>query len=212
MRVLAAVLAHAGDVALDVAGVLRHVVERRREQRDEAVFSANELLLDRVERGRGALGVASARDGRPRLRDRVDAALLGVVRAERRAVVEVGAAVPRAVPAVLLDGGGEPLRPRAVVGGEVGVAARLARRARSARARRSRNQASHTLSPLPSWPTRFMPSFQSPPPMSGSPCTPTGRPASSARDAVLVDAWPPARRRPAAGRRPRPRSGAAGPR
>lgn len=34
------------------------------------------------------------------------------------------------------------------------------------------SQPSHTLSPCPSAPTRFMPSFQSPVPMSGSPCRP----------------------------------------
>ncbi len=43
-----------------------------------------------------------------------------------------------------------------------------------------RNQPSQTLSPRPSWPTRFMPSFQSPDPMSGSPCAPTARLRSSA--------------------------------
>ena len=44
-----------------------------------------------------------------------------------------------------------------------------------------RNQPSHTLSPLPSCPTRFMPSFQSPVPISGSPWLPTARLRSSAR-------------------------------
>src|SRR4029450_6116423 len=36
------------------------------------------------------------------------------------------------------------------------------------------NQASQTLSPLPPSPTRLRPSFQSPPPISGSPCGPAG--------------------------------------
>jgi hypothetical protein len=55
--------------------------------------------------------------------------------------------------------------------------------ARSARSRRAqigansfstvmRNHPSHTLSPRPMWPTRFIPSFQSPDPMSGSPWAP----------------------------------------
>jgi len=46
-----------------------------------------------------------------------------------------------------------------------------------------RNQASHTDSPLPSWPTRFMPSFQSPVPIRGRPCAPTARLRSMARAA-----------------------------
>ena len=37
---------------------------------------------------------------------------------------------------------------------------------------RSSSQPSQTLSPLPPSPTRFMPSFQSPPPISGRPCSP----------------------------------------
>jgi hypothetical protein len=37
---------------------------------------------------------------------------------------------------------------------------------------RASSQPSQTLSPLPPAPTRFMPSFQSPPPISGSPCSP----------------------------------------
>ncbi len=46
----------------------------------------------------------------------------------------------------------------------------LRSRARPANSSRfsTRNHASHTLSPLPSLPTRFMPSFQSPQPISGN--------------------------------------------
>ena len=39
----------------------------------------------------------------------------------------------------------------------------------------TRKNAIHTLSPLPSAPTRFMPSFQSPPPISGSPRAPNAK-------------------------------------
>jgi len=42
---------------------------------------------------------------------------------------------------------------------------------------------SHTLSPRPSAPTRFIPSFQSPPPMEGSPWTPKSSPCWIARAA-----------------------------
>src|SRR2546422_5353551 len=43
-----------------------------------------------------------------------------------------------------------------------------------------RNQASQTLSPFPSAPTRFIPSFQSPVPISGKPWLPTDRLRSGA--------------------------------
>ncbi len=94
-----------------------------------------------------------------------------VARAERRAVVVTAAAVPFAVPGRAFQRLGFSLRcafpglrtlapsPRA-----------LCRSARSRPASCSRNQPSQTLSPLPSSPTRFMPSFQSPPRISGRPC------------------------------------------
>ena len=44
-----------------------------------------------------------------------------------------------------------------------------------------RNQPSQTDSPRPSWPTRFMPSFQSPVPISGRPWLPTARLRSMVR-------------------------------
>ena len=43
------------------------------------------------------------------------------------------------------------------------------------------NQASHTLSPRPRNPIRFIPSFQSPPAISGSPCGPSLKPRLKAR-------------------------------
>ena len=46
-----------------------------------------------------------------------------------------------------------------------------------------RNQPSQTLSPRPSWPTRFIPSFQSPEPISGRPCAPYFSARSIARSA-----------------------------
>ena len=46
MRVLAAVLAHAGHVAADVAGVEARLVERRIEQLDEPVVAPDQALVD----------------------------------------------------------------------------------------------------------------------------------------------------------------------
>ncbi len=64
---------------------------------------ANEALIHRVHRHAGSPGIAGPRENRPALRDRIDPALGVARRTERRAVVEVRAAVPLAVPAVLLD-------------------------------------------------------------------------------------------------------------
>ena len=46
---------------------------------------------------------------------------------------------------------------------------------------------SHMLSPRPSWPTRFMPSFQSPAPISGRPCGPLVMPLVDGAAAMLED-------------------------
>ena len=79
----------------------------------------------------------------------------------------------------------------------VGLSPELGRHGRSPRASacsanaRSvviRNQASQTLSPRPSTPTRFMPSFQSPMPISGRPCAPVVHARPQRAEAVLVDA------------------------
>ena len=68
------------------------------------------------------------------------------------------------------------------------------------------------LSPRPPWPTRFMPSFQSPVPISGRPCAPAVMPLLDGAEAVLEQRAVFGRRR-SAGRRLRARrSRAAAPR
>ena len=175
VRVLAAVLADAGQVALDVAGVEVGVVERGREEQHQAVAAPDEVLVDCGHRPLRPRSVGGARQNAPRLGDRVDAALRrcspsrAVCRRRRRRA----------------DTSRRPSRaPRARRAG-----ARMCARQRSARAAsardsaigtkaasvRYRNQPSQTLSPWPFSPTRFMPSFQSPVPISGSPWAPTPR-------------------------------------
>src|SRR5439155_885775 len=56
VRILPAVLADAGDVAGHVAGVDGRVVERRREQGDQAVGRADELVVDGPHRLPGPIG------------------------------------------------------------------------------------------------------------------------------------------------------------
>jgi hypothetical protein len=114
------------------------------------------------------------------LRDRIDLAFLVGVRTERRAVVEIGAAIPLAIPCILLDVGGDAARLFAALGGE---AASLRISATSAKrfSTSHRKKASHTLSPLPCSPTLSMPSFQSQEPISGRPCSPKRKPWRMAR-------------------------------
>src|SRR6185312_10501567 len=99
VRVLAAVLAHAGRIALDVAGVLLVVlVERRREQAREPMFAIHQLALVRGHRLRRVRGIGGAGQHAPRLRDGVDAAGVAGVRAKRCAVVVIAAAIPGTIP------------------------------------------------------------------------------------------------------------------
>ena len=98
-----AVFAHAGDVALDVARVEGGVVEGRVEELNEPGLSAHESFIDGVHAGGGAFGIAGARDDRPALRQGIDLAFRVFGGAERGAVVEIGAAIPLAVPGIFLD-------------------------------------------------------------------------------------------------------------
>ncbi len=102
------------------------------------------------------------------------------LRAERSAVVEERPQIPLAVPRGTFQRGLEIGRPRTPLRRD-----RMSRAPRRVRRMHSRiacrNHPSQTLSPLPSAPTRFMPSFQSPFPISGSSCGPSRQPCSSAR-------------------------------
>jgi hypothetical protein len=91
MRVLPAVLAHAGNVPFDVTGIRLGFVERRRQEQDELTLAVDEVRLDRRHRLLRARRIAEAGDDRPALRDRVDAALDALRRTERRPVVKVRA-------------------------------------------------------------------------------------------------------------------------
>src|ERR1019366_9583841 len=103
VRVWAAVLARAANVARDVAGRGPGSIERRIEQLHEARVGVHEAAVDGVHRLPGAIIRRGAGEDGPALRDRVDPAFGIARRAERRAVVEPGAPVPGAVPARRLD-------------------------------------------------------------------------------------------------------------
>ena len=135
---------------------------------------------DGVHRALGEALRHGAGEHRPRLRDRIDLALVVLRRSERRAVVVVAAAIPLAVPRQL------ELRREAACLGRDSASARAPSSRASHSAAKSvstpcRKKPSHVLSPRPAWPTRFMPSFQSPAPKSGRPCAPAVVPRSIAR-------------------------------
>src|SRR5690606_19301294 len=128
VRVLPSVLAYAGEVPLDVARVLHGLVEGRGEEADDPGLVVDEPLLGG---GEGLLHlrvVARPGDHGPRLRDGVDLALGTLGRAQRRAVVVVGAAEPGAVPAGVVEALAEPRPVRPVARGPLGLPPRLAER------------------------------------------------------------------------------------
>ncbi len=123
VRVLTAVLPHARHVAADVAGIQARLVEGRIEKLDRARASrrtrrSSTAFIAMRERS----GVARPGQHGPALRDRIDPAFRVAGRTERRAVVEVGAAVPLAIPAVLLDVLAQPTALRRAKLGEGRVA------------------------------------------------------------------------------------------
>ena len=127
--VLTAVLANAGRISPDVAGVVQRAVERRREQEHESIGAAHQLVVGRAYRRPQLAGVPlvevrrRSRQDRPRLRDGVDAALAALRRTDERAIIVERAQVPASVPRHPRDGvtqrsgAGPPRR------GQVGLAA-----------------------------------------------------------------------------------------
>jgi len=113
VRVLPAILPQAREIALDVPRVPGRAVEGRRQQQHHLRVAADEIRPDRIH---GPLRTARLRapgQHRPRLRQRVDPALLVLHRPERGPVVEVRPPVPVAVPGQFQHAG-QPVRLAAV--------------------------------------------------------------------------------------------------
>src|ERR1019366_7501609 len=105
MRVLAAIFADTWWVAFDVAGIVRCLIEWRREQQRQLFVGPDQFALDRRHGLGRARAVARPRDQSPGLRDRIDPAFGVGCRPKWGAVVEPGAAVPVAIPGLLLERG-----------------------------------------------------------------------------------------------------------
>ena len=65
VRVLAAILANAGRIALDVSGIERRLVERRREEQHQTVVAPDEVFFDRRHGVRGVGGIGGLGDHAP---------------------------------------------------------------------------------------------------------------------------------------------------
>src|SRR5207237_8396724 len=75
VSVLAAILAHIGNLAFDVTGIERRFVKGRIEKLNEFCFAANKSLIDGVHGLTRALGIAGAAAHRPALMQRIRLAL-----------------------------------------------------------------------------------------------------------------------------------------
>src|SRR6266404_6100693 len=104
MCVLAAILADTGRITLDVTGIEGGLVKWRGEQQRQLIATVHQLAVEGRHRPGCARRIAGARDGRPGLGNRINAAFLARRGAERRAVIVVTAAIPVAVPALAIEG------------------------------------------------------------------------------------------------------------
>ena len=147
VRVLPAVLTNAGQIALDVAGVVRRAIEGRVSSWMSRVASSHQVVARRRHRPSGACGRA-APENTAQAWTSASIWHSSFVRCQRRAVVEIGAAIPFAVPAMFDDrarvAASDAARSRCR-GAPSGVLARSG----SIRRARVEEEASHTLSPLP---------------------------------------------------------------
>src|SRR5438093_10879448 len=101
LRLLAAVLPHTGRISFDVPGILRRLVEWWIEQWQDLCAPRDKSGANGIHRAFGEPLRNGSREHSPRLRDRIDLALVVLCRAERGPIVEVAAPVPFAVPSQL---------------------------------------------------------------------------------------------------------------
>src|SRR6188768_730242 len=102
MRVLAAILANAWQVALDVAGIKRRLIKRWSEQQHQTSVVQDQAVPNGFYCRSNPLRL-SLRHDCPGLRNRVDLAFLIAGGTQRFAIVEEGAAIPAAVPGFALQ-------------------------------------------------------------------------------------------------------------
>ena len=168
VRVLAAVLPNARQIAFDIAGIVRHPIERWRQQQHNLCVAPHQMCTNGIHGALGAAGLRRSATARPMTASVNRACIPRSARTReafhRRNTRADTSCHPRPVPACR-----PAIAPRPDRSGRDRFV-RGARRSERTHCRTvTRNQPSHTLSPRPAWPTRFIPSFQSPEPMSGKP-------------------------------------------
>src|SRR5216684_1145506 len=103
MRILPAVFTNARHITFDITGVERRAIERRREQEDKPFGPKDQLAIDGRHRPGGSPALCGPAQHSPGLSNRVNPALGIRCRAKRRAVIEISAAIPFAVPTFALE-------------------------------------------------------------------------------------------------------------
>src|SRR5207237_146165 len=78
--------------------------EGRREEENQFFRLLYQILVDRCQRLVGMFRRGAAREHRPGLCERIDAALIVLSGTQRCAIIEIGPAIPLAVPGTLLHG------------------------------------------------------------------------------------------------------------
>src|SRR5262249_29151647 len=96
-------------IALYIARLEFSLVERRRKQQNELLLFSYQILFHGGHGLLGALGVGRTRNDGPGLCNRINLALVVLVRPERRSVIEISPAIPPAAPGVLFEGGAQEL-------------------------------------------------------------------------------------------------------
>src|ERR1700687_710795 len=98
MGILAAILANARRISFDVTRIERRLVEWGREQESDTILRTDQLAINSGHCTSCVLWTRSARNHRPRLGDRIDAAFIARRRSQRRTVIEPAATIPFSVP------------------------------------------------------------------------------------------------------------------
>ena len=106
---------------------MRHAIEGWRQEHHDLCVAPNEMGTHGLHCSRGPTRVGFLREDRPRLRQRVDPALLVLRRPERSAIIEVGTTIPVAIPGELQHAS-EPLGFASIVLRTFGVASLIADR------------------------------------------------------------------------------------
>ena len=122
--ILPAVLTHACDIPLDVAGVVFRVLEGGREEPDDSVSFRHELFFSCAHCVSCAVRGSDSREDGPGLCESVDLALVALLRSQRCAVVVVAPLVPVTVPAGGVERRHQVCTVRFVAGRALGVPSR----------------------------------------------------------------------------------------